>query len=169
MSVHMYYIKNFRRYCVTAGLPAILGAPHADTLRKTILNAIQQRLSMTLERLGCILVQYSSDGASVLTEHLNGVGVQLAEIAPFSIHVRCTSHGVNLVGKTAAEQPALKCAVTFAVAPATYYACSTVRMNELNAVQRRLAPAVKPKAVKRNIETRFVSIWCPMQRTWNIY
>jgi hypothetical protein len=94
--------------------------------------------------------------------------VQLAEIAPFSIHVRCRSHGVNLVGKTAAEQPALKSAVTFAVAPATYYARSTARMNELNAVQRRLAP-VKPKTVKCNIETRFVSIWSPMQRTWNIY
>ena len=49
------------------------------------------------------VIGFDSDGAPVMIGKVNGVGVRLAGVSPFLMHIHCVAHRCALVASSAAQ------------------------------------------------------------------
>jgi hypothetical protein len=131
MSVHVYYCHRWQRVHAFAGLPKIEGNQTAQVLLTVLVDALKGRLALTSSDLQHKLMQFACDGAAVLQGQYNGVGVRLQELCPFMLVVHCHAHRLDLVAESMDKQPVMQQATALALAPAAYFARSTVRVSAL--------------------------------------
>lgn len=82
------------------------------------------------------MVGFGSDGASVMTGRLNGVGVQLAKLAQHVVLIHCMAHRLALVCVDAVkETPYLKDYSSKLGQLYAYFSCSSLRHEKLELIQ----------------------------------
>jgi len=106
----------------------------AGGITRTLLEVLKQRkLSVTK------LVGLGSDGASVITGRLTGVGVQLAQHAPHVVLIHCMAHRLALVCVDAVkENPYLEEYSSKLGQLYAYFSCSSHRRDNLVRIQEAM-------------------------------
>ena len=111
----------------------------ADTLYNSILNWLQE-VGVGINKVS----GFGSDGASVMTGRLNGVGVKLKADNPKIIHIWCAAHRLALASYWAAKHvPYLAIVNEMLIAIYNFYQYSACRYNKVRELQKILGQKVK--------------------------
>ena len=100
---------------------------------------------------------FGSDGASVMTGRLNGVGVKLKSINPRIIHIWCAAHRLALKSYWAAKRvPYFEKINEMLIAIYNFYQYSVPRYNKIKQLQSILGSKVK--RFKKPTQVRWLSM-----------
>jgi len=168
MVLHIYALRDWQRIPVFVGLPRVLGSPDAANLTDLAINTLKDRLKMTDQHLSSKTVMVACDGASVLQGRVNGLVQRVRQdVAPFAQPMHCMAHRVDLAAGVLDNHSLVSLISELVTGVNAYYCRSSMRSEQLQAVQAELA--LKLHAMLRDILTRWISHYAPMQRVSDHY
>ena len=135
----------------------------AETLYNCILDWLQN-VGLGINKVS----GFGSDGASVMTGRLNGVGVKLKSDNPRIIHIWCAAHRLALVSYWAAKRvPYLATVNEMLIAIFNFYQYSACRYHKVRELQKLLGQKVK--RFKKPTQVRWLSMSDAVKNCFDSY
>jgi hypothetical protein len=104
LCIHTFFVQGYERKHAFVDLATIKEHPNASYLLKLLLATLHDQLGLTPVLLRSKLVQFASDGASVMTGDENCLGQRVASTFPFSNRLHCYAHRLDLCAKGIEKQ-----------------------------------------------------------------